>query len=376
MKPSKPKILHVFSNHRWTGPAEPALTLIKNLRELGWDIDFICSVKGVPKNKYNRVYETALQENIPTLSSFYMSKHKHPIKDFLDRKNLVKWVQEKEYKIIHCHLDNDHRIATEVKTSQFLIRSNYYGEGLPEKMKKYVTKTHYILEPSRLAQKNDMEQFHRTDERCPIIPLAIDLQRFNPNRMLPKIKLNMPDNAIVLGIVARLQPHRKYHLLFSAIHSLIQEGWPLYLVIVGRGTRQDEVAFKPVKELELESQVIFTGYLNNDDYVAMLNILDICIYLVPGTDGTCRTVREYMAMGKPVITTKTGILPELVEHQKQGLIVNDTVEELYQAIRTLCEHEEYRKELGKNARNKAIQQFSPQYQAEKVSEIYENCLKI
>ncbi len=373
---SKAKILHLFSNHRWTGPAEPALTLIKNLRELGWDIHFVCSVKGVPKNKYNRVYDTAIQWDIPVYDTFYLSKHRNIIKDYFDQRQLEKVIKNNTYKIIHCHLDNDHRLGVKIReNSQILFRSNHYGEGLPKKIKGLIKKTDFILEPSLTAQKQDVQQFNLFPEKCPIIPLAIALQRFNPNRPLPEIKLVLPENSITLGIVARLQTHRKYQLLLSALHTLIQEGWKLNLIIIGRGTKQEEVAYRPVRDLGLEEHVIFTGYLNDDNYVAMLNIFDIGIYLVPGTDGTCRTVREYMAMGKPVIATRTGILPELISHEKEGLIVDDTVESLYHAIRTLCAHTEYRKRLGDNAREKAIQNFSPEKQAKAVSELYEECLQ-
>lgn len=373
---STPKILHLFSNHRWTGPAEPALTLIKQLRDLGWQIDFACSVKGVPADKYNKVYDTAVQWKIPTHSNLYLSKHGSIIKDTFDYFRLSQILQRDNYTIIHSHLNNDHKLAKRIKgPSQFLIRSNYYGEGLPSELKRLIAETDYFLEPSLIAQKNDTQQFNLSIKRCPIIPLAIDLNRFNPNRPLPEPKLSISHGSITLGIVARLQTHRKYQLLFSALHSLIQEGWNLNLIIIGRGTKQEEVAFKPVRELELENHVIFTGYLNNDDYVAMLNAFDIAVYLVPGTDGTCRTVREYMAMGKPVIATNTGILPELIQNGKEGLIVNDTVEDLYHAIRSLCEHPDYRKELGNNAYQKALKNFSPENQAKAVSEIYEECIK-
>ncbi|MGC8846856.1 MAG: glycosyltransferase family 4 protein, partial [Candidatus Hydrogenedens sp.] len=298
------------------------------------------------------------------------------IKDYLDQKKLNRIIQEDPPQIIHCHLDNDHRLGVRIKTAnQILFRSNHYGEGLPDKIKTLIPKTDVILEPSLIAQKQDMEHYNLSPEQCPLIPLSIDLQRFNPNRPLPEVKLELPENSITLGIVARIQTHRKYELLFSALHALIQEGWKLNLIIVGRGTKQEEVAFRPVRELGLEEHVIFTGYLNDDNYVAMLNTFDIGVYLVPGTDGTCRTVREYMAMGIPIIATHTGILPELIQHEKDGIIIEDTVESLYHAIRNLCEYPEYRKELGNNAREKALRNFSPEYQAKIVSEIYEKCLQ-
>ncbi len=375
----KPVILHLFSNHRWTGPAEPALTLVKNLKELGWDVHFACSVKGIPKTKYNKVLDIATQLNIPIYTHFYLSKHRHLLKDLIDYFNLRKLFKEKNFSIIHCHLDNDHRLA--IKASEKygipVVRSNYDGEGLDISLCNCIPRTALIFEPSKLSQKNDISTFKISEEKCPLIPLAIDLERFNPDRKLPDIKsqLKIPPDAITIGIVARIQPYRKYDLLLHALNVLIEEGWKIYLIIIGRGTKQQEIVIKPINELGLKDNVIFTGYLDKDDYVATLNAIDIGVYLVPGTDGTCRTVREYMAMGKPVIATKKGILPELIEHTRTGMIVEDTVEGLYNAIRELCAHPQFRTELGKNARQVALSNFCPLNQAKIISQYYEKILK-
>jgi len=375
----KPSILHLFSNHRWTGPAEPVLTLVKNLREIGWNVHFACSVKGIPKDKYNKVLDTAIKLNIPTYTQFYLSKHRHLIKDFIDYLNLKSLLKENNFSIIHCHLDNDHRLAVKVAEKYLIpvVRSNYNGEGLSTSLRKYISQTSLIFEPSLLSQKNDISNFSVSEEKCPLIPLAIDLDRFNPSRKLADIRsqLKIPPDAIIIGIVARIQPHRKYDLLLQTINILIQEGWKIYLIIIGRGTKQEELVIKPVNELGLKDNVIFTGYLDKDDYVSMLNAIDIGVYLVPGTDGTCRTVREYMAMGKPVIATKTGILPELIDNMHTGILVEDTVESLYMAIRELCAHPQLRNELGKNARAKALSQFSPINQAQIISQFYELLLR-
>ncbi|MCX8065090.1 MAG: glycosyltransferase, partial [Candidatus Hydrogenedentes bacterium] len=178
-------ILHLFSNHRWTGPAEPALTLIKNLKELGWDIYFACSVRGVPKNKYNKVHDSAINFKIPTLTQFYLSKHRNIFKDFWDQLNLKRLFEKKNFSLIHCHLDNDHRLATKIGKQYKIpvVRSNYYGgEGLPVTLKRLISHTNLIFEYSKLSQKKDIENFNLSEEKCPLVPLAIDLDRFSPER--------------------------------------------------------------------------------------------------------------------------------------------------------------------------------------------------
>ena len=59
--------------------------------------------------------------------------------------------------------------------------------------------------------------------------------------------------------------------------------------------------------------------------------MDIFVFLMAGSDGTARALREAMAMGKPVVVADRGILPELVEDGISGLVVKDTPDELAKA---------------------------------------------
>jgi len=86
--------------------------------------------------------------------------------------------------------------------------------------------------------------------------------------------------------------------------------------------------------------------------------MDIFVFLMAGSDGTARALREAMAMGKPVIVANRGMLPELVEHGISGLVVNDTPEALFQATLQLLHHPEMREALGKAAYQKAIRTSS------------------
>jgi len=77
-----------------------------------------------------------------------------------------------------------------------------------------------------------------------------------------------------------------------------------------------------------------------------------------------------MAMGKPVIVAKRGMLPELVEDGISGLVVEDKPENLAQAIVTLANNVPLRKQLGKAARERIERDFSLTVQLEKVEAVY------
>jgi glycosyltransferase involved in cell wall biosynthesis len=96
---------------------------------------------------------------------------------------------------------------------------------------------------------------------------------------------------------------------------------------------------------------------------------------MPGSDGSCRAVREAMALGIPVIAARRGMLPEIIENNREGLIVDDSPENLANAMMTLIENPGIREAMGQNARQKACEEFDLDKQTKKIEAIYEEVLK-
>ncbi|MBM4043332.1 MAG: glycosyltransferase family 4 protein, partial [Planctomycetes bacterium] len=133
-------------------------------------------------------------------------------------------------------------------------------------------------------------------------------------------------------------------------------------------------AVHPARRMGLDDVVVFPGYQTGDDLVRTLATLDAKVFLVPGTDGSCRAVREAMAMGLPVISSRRGMLPELVGDDR-GIVVNDTPEELAGAIVALGRDPERRRALGTAGRRYALEHFSLERQAEVVGGVYTELLE-
>jgi len=372
------KVLHLFSNAKWTGPAEPALTLCAELRKLGVDTDFACppAAPGSPYTLLNTAREWGIEPNL----DFTLSKHENPWINWQDRRKLAAHLRSNPYDLVHCHLNNDHRIACGAVRGLSIpvVRSNYEGLGFsePRRVARLLEQTAALLDPSNVARDRDLAQFGLAEDAVHVVPSAIDTVRFDPNRDLPDIRarLKIPPEAFVVGIVARMQPHRHFEDLWEALEKLVGENPNVHALIVGRGTRQETVARQPVRERGLEGKVHFSGFLRVDEYVAAVNAFDVKVFLVPGTDGTCRAVREAMAMGKPAVVSNRGMLPEIVDHSVNGLVFGSAANELYTALRSLASDRDRVRAMGEAARKKAIEAFSPAHQAKAVRSIYETVL--
>ena len=138
-----------------------------------------------------------------------------------------------------------------------------------------------------------------------------------------------PDE-IIIGMIARFQKYRRTEVFLEAVQIIVKEFPNIKVLLVGRSSQMEKSVIQPMKQLGIEPWVVLGGY-RTDDYIDTLACMDIFVFLMAGSDGTARALREAMAMGKPAIVADRGMLPELVEHGISGLVVKDTPEELANA---------------------------------------------
>lgn len=372
------RVLHLFSNAKFTGPAELALNLCVTLRARGVRAEL--AFPNLPEGRPHTLLETARDRGIEPLLQFRLNKHEHPISNFLDVRALLRYLRENRYALIHCHLDNDHRIA--IRAARPLgvpvVRSSYEGLGFanPRRHAPLLSATAYLFEPSQRALDHDRETYGYPVESMQVVSGAVDVGRFDPCRELPDGRrwLHIPPDAFVVGIVARMQTHRRYEDFFRAIRLLNDAGINAHAIVVGRGTHQESVGKAPVRDLGLDEKVHFPGYVSGENYVGMVKAFDTKVFLVPGSDGTCRAVREAMAMAKPAVVSDRGMLPEIVEHGVDGFVCDGTPQALFDALSALANDRALRRRMGAAAREKAVTTFSLDAQADGVLRGYETVL--
>jgi len=400
-----------------------ALNLCVTLRSMGIEADL--AFPALPGTKQHTLLETARDRGIEPLLQFRLKKHENPITNFFDARALRHFLLTHPYDIVHCHLDNDHRIAlaatrklrraveddrppggsasapgipvaggrssstaavipaarrrsSSAATGIPIVRTSYEGLGFPNfrRHARLLAGTAYLYQPSQRALEHDHETYGYPVESMQVVPGAVDVLRFDPNREVPDARrwLGIPPDAFVAGIVARMQTHRRYEDFFTAIKSLNEHGIDAHAIVVGRGTHQERVGKAPVRELALGDRVHFPGYVTGENYVGMLKAFDAKVFLVPGSDGTCRAVRESMAMGKPAVVSERGMLPEIVANGVDGFVTDGSPESLVSALRTLARDRALRKRMGQAARAKAVATFSLEAQARGVVNGYEQVL--
>jgi glycosyltransferase involved in cell wall biosynthesis len=376
-------ILHIYSDWKWTGPSEPILSLCKGLQNKHHNITLAC-YPPLPNHNNRNLLSEAQKAGINTIP---LIKTHYPWSFITDALGNIKkfrsYLNRNPVDIIHSHTFRDHELALRISQGldprPLCIWTNHEGTPLPacprtkDIMENY-TDGYLTLSPKLLAI--DQTIYNLPAHKTGFLEGTVDLDKFIPSPPSSNVmtELGLTENTIIAGIVARVQRHRRFDILLEAVRIVVTQLPEFRLLVIGRGTHIKELAIEPAQRMGLDKHIIFTGY-RTPDYVAILNSLDFGIYLVPGSDGSCRAVREIMALGKPLIVADRGILPELIDNGINGLVVEDTPAKLANAILELARNKSLIKQFGGQARTKALTHFSLESQITKLELFYQNLLK-
>ena len=181
---------------------------------------------------------------------------------------------------------------------------------------------------------------------------------------------------IVIGTVGRLVAVKNQNLILEAVAALLEQDASLRqrlgVLLVGDGPLQGELQ-RTAATLTLQDIVCFAG--DRSDIADLLQLMDI--FLLPSlAEGISNTVLEAMSSSLPVIATRVGGNPELVEDGVTGrLIPNDDVEALAAAMLELLDNTDLRETMGAAGRKKVEQQFDWDKTVERYMAVYDGLLK-
>ncbi len=220
------------------------------------------------------------------------------------------------------------------------------------------------------------------EEKIKVIKPGVDLEKFKPfeKDVILMDKLGIKDKDKVILFSGRLQWQKGIIVLLNAFKLLLSDGDidrdHLKLVIVGTGQLFNWLK-KYAKFLEIDKNVLMVGGVDYDDMPRYHNLADV--FVLPSIpdrrwqEQFGMVLIESMACGKPVITTLSGSIPEVVE-DKAILVQPFDFLELYKAMKKVLTDENFSNELGKKAREFVIQNYDAKTVAYKIEKVYNSLL--
>lgn len=189
-------------------------------------------------------------------------------------------------------------------------------------------------------------------ERIRQLYSGVDIERFRPATEAGRRR---QDGVLTLGTIGRLDPVKNQAALLEAFARLRQVYAGLRLVIVGDGPLHDRLQAE-AESLGISAEVTFTGA--RTDTPELLRGFDV--FVLPSVnEGISNTILEAMATGLPVVASRVGGNPELVEDGLCGRLYDPAAPTaLQQALLPYLTDPALRERHGRAARQRVVQNFS------------------
>ena len=207
-----------------------------------------------------------------------------------------------------------------------------------------------------------------------VIKNGIDVQsvpRVTPEKMKTiKEKLGLSKNTFVTLTVANLRPMKRHEDILKAIPLIKKKtGDKIKFIFVGTDNSRGQIAALAEK-LGVQQEVIFAGF--RKDIAPFLEMADLFL-LTSEWEGLPGSILEAMAYRLPIIATNVGGIPELITHEKEGILIEPRNPQAIAAnvIKLYCS-KELRKQLGSNAYQQVAHEFTLSTMIARLEEIYED----
>jgi sugar transferase (PEP-CTERM/EpsH1 system associated) len=189
------------------------------------------------------------------------------------------------------------------------------------------------------------------------IPNGIDAAYYSPdstdrNRTRERLGFSEPD--MVIGFSGRLDPVKNLDRLVDVFAGCLRQQSRLWLLIVGDGSERKRLE-SLCREKRIHDHIVFTGQQEN--VISYLRAMDVFL-LTSLREQMPMTVLEAMAVGIPVVATKVGEIPYLIDHGIDGFIldVDAPIGVYVRLLLTLLSRRD-RGRVGEAARQKIVDRF-------------------
>lgn len=195
----------------------------------------------------------------------------------------------------------------------------------------------------------------KEDDLC-FIPRGVDTDMFKPDNTTNNLfrrSLGVDSEDFVILYVGRFDQVKGVDYLLEAVKMIYSEHEKIKLILVGDGNLKDyyyEIS-EPIRDA-----VVFTGF--RSDIPKFMNMADVVV-LPSLSEGCPNVVLEAMACGTPVIASRVGAVPDIIENDRTGVIVEPKdVEGLKWALARLMEDQEFARKMGEQGRKRVEKEFT------------------
>jgi len=204
------------------------------------------------------------------------------------------------------------------------VLHGYYGplkSWLLRQMERLLARiTTQLVAVSPLVREDLLAYRVAPPEKIRVIPLGFDLEPFLQCYSLKgqfRTELGLSSDIRLIGILGRIVPIKNHRLFLESSAQVVKQEPNVCFVIVGDGILRSEME-RYAQDLGIQQRVIFTGWRR--DLPRIYADLDLLV-VSSNNEGTPVSAIEAMASGCPVVATRVGGLPDVIENGETGYLV-------------------------------------------------------
>lgn len=356
------RILHTESSNGWGGQEMRILQEAKGMRDRGHEIVIAVATHGKLAEKARTegftVYEIDFNRPKALFAILKLTRiiKKHHIDLVNTHSSLDAWLGGIAARMTKKKVIRTRHLSTAIRKG---INSRLLYNRLADMV---VTTSSGII--SRIVKQAKLPQ-----QRCRLIATGVNIEeitRDEDQTLAFRRELGLKADDCLVGTVCVVRSWKGIRDFLEAAH-LLRDIKQLKWVIVGGG--YVEQFHQLAEELGLAETVFFTGHLN-PPYTAIA-AMDIFCLLSTAHEGISQSCLQAAYLGKPLITTTVGGLPEICKNRDTGILVPPaSPKDVASAVLTLFDDPEMRKYYGKRAQHLVENKFTLQHTLDQMEQVY------
>ncbi|OIP31387.1 MAG: hypothetical protein COW04_09840 [Deltaproteobacteria bacterium CG12_big_fil_rev_8_21_14_0_65_43_10] len=391
----KVKVLHVITRLDKGGSAENTLLTTIGLDKNKYDVVLI---KGISLESEMSAEERASLdeglkqaefEDVKLITVPSLIRRMNPILDLRAFFRLYRIFLQEKPAIVHTHTSKAGilgrwasffaRVLIVVHTPHGHIFYGYYGKIktklfiLVEKLTASLTDK--IITLTRKERDEHIQFNISTPDKFVVIHSGVSLEDFSKNLDNAdelKKSLGIPITDSIVGTVGRLVEIKGHRYLLDAARLVLNKIANVTFLLIGDGHLMTEL-ISYASALGIKNKVIFAGW--KSDIPQLINTFDI--FALPSlNEGMGRVLVEAMAMGKPIVASDIGGIPDLVKDGANGILFTPRdVDAMAEAIIKLLLDRELRRKMGNEGKKLAYPAYDASVMVRKIEGLYKDLLK-
>jgi glycosyltransferase involved in cell wall biosynthesis len=377
------RVLHVITRLIIGGAQENTLLSVEGLDALpDYEVALVSGIdRGPEGDLLGRAERTTKLILLPELG-----RNINPISDLIALWKLYRLIRKGRYHIVHTHSSKAGvlgRIAATLAGTPIVVHT-LHGLVFHDYQPWLVNRTWWLIKKicapmtdqfisvsEIIAQKAISEGIDKASKFTTIYS-GMELDWFLQARAdgaAIRREFGIPENAPVVGKIARLFPLKGHDQLFDAVPEIVRRHPDVRFFLIGGGILLEHLRAR-ARELGVLDNIVFAGLIQRERIPEMLSAMDVVVH-TSLREGLARVLPQALAMGKPCVSFNLDGAPEVVIPGSTGFLVEvgDSAG-LAESVSRLLDDPALREEMGRNGRKRVDPAFRAETMVQGIADIY------